>query len=95
MQSTRRRLPSHELRCFCSKQPLLALYGYSLRRGLYVHIKVYKQKRIFGEIMVTGEGSRVDITCRECLRHHVLRISGGEVSLVQKLRRGVTDETAG
>lgn len=65
----------NELRCFCSREPLLAVYG--LKEGkLYVHVKIYKQRRIYGEVLVT-EGT-VKLHCRECLRWHtvVLRAPG-------------------
>jgi hypothetical protein len=80
MRFRRDSLSSHELRCFCRQQPLLAVYGYSIRYGPYVHIKVYKQRRLFGEVVVTGTGSRCELTCRDCLRHHVVTISGKRVA---------------
>lgn len=59
---------SHELRCFCTRQPLLATYGLDEKGLLYVHVRVFKQGRIFGEIIVTG--GTVRLHCRECLRWH-------------------------
>lgn len=56
----------NELRCECRRQPLLATYGLDDRGKVYLHVKVYKARRIFGEILVTkGE---VELRCRECLR---------------------------
>jgi hypothetical protein len=55
-----------ELRCFCRKKPLLGKYGRDARGNLYVHIKVYKHDRVFGEVVV--EGGAVRIRCRECSR---------------------------
>lgn len=63
---------SKELRCFCSRSPLLATYGLDVRGRLYVHVKIYKQRRIYGEVLVT-EG-RVQLHCRECLRWHTVII---------------------
>lgn len=61
----------NELRCFCGREPLLAMYG--LKDGkLYVHVKIYKQRRLFGEVFVT-EG-KVKLHCRECLRWHTVRL---------------------
>lgn len=74
-----RKRTSNELRCFCSRQPLLAVYGLDERGGLYVHVKIYKQARIYGEVVVTG--GVVRLHCRECLRWHrvVLRDSRAPV----------------
>jgi hypothetical protein len=50
---------------------LLATYG--LDKGkLYVHVKVFKQHRVYGEVLVT-EG-KVQLRCRECLRWHTVII---------------------
>jgi hypothetical protein len=63
----RRDRTHNELRCFCSRKPLLAVYG--LNDGeLYVHVRIFKQQRIFGEVVVTG--GTVQLHCRECLRWH-------------------------
>lgn len=66
------RRTSNELRCFCSRSPLLATYGLDTKGKLYVHVKIYKQRRIYGEVLVT-EG-RVQLHCRECLRWHTVII---------------------
>lgn len=66
------RRSKHELRCFCRTEPLLAVYGVNEQGLLYIHIKVYKQQRIFGEIIATG--GVVQLRCRECLRWHKVRI---------------------
>lgn len=63
---------SNELRCFCGREPLLATYGIDEEGRLYVHIKIFKQRRIFGEVLVT-EG-KVKLHCRECLRWHTVKI---------------------
>lgn len=62
------RRSSHELRCFCARQPLLATYGVDEKGRPYVHVRVYKQGRIFGEVVVTG--GEVKLHCRECFRWH-------------------------
>lgn len=58
----------NELRCYCRRQPLLATYGLDERGKTYLHVKVYKNRRIFGEILVTGSQSTVQLRCRECMR---------------------------
>lgn len=54
------------------RHPLLATYGVNEEGELYVHVKVFKQDRIYGEILVV-EG-RVKLHCRECLRWHTVII---------------------
>lgn len=73
----------NELRCFCRRQPLLATYGLDERRKIYVHIKIYKNRRIYGEIIVE-EGSKIKLRCRECLRWYTVIIrSSGAPQLVE------------
>lgn len=61
-----------ELRCECSRRPLLGKAGRDKDGNPYVHVKVYKQKRIYGEIIAT-EGT-VRLRCRECFRWFAVRI---------------------
>jgi hypothetical protein len=61
-----------ELRCFCARKPLLATYGVNKKGKLFVHVKVYKQTRLYGEVLVTD--GTVQLHCRECLRWHTVVI---------------------
>lgn len=71
----------HRLNCFCSRRPLLAMYGVDERSRPYVHVKVYKQQRIFAEFIAWG--GEVAVACRECLRWHkiVFKMQGGKAEL--------------
>lgn len=62
----RRPRTKHELRCFCAREPLLALYGVDERGRLYLHQRVYKAGRVFGESF--HYGGIVQLLCRECYR---------------------------
>lgn len=62
----------NELRCLCSRTPLLATYGVEPGGKLFIHVRVYKQRRIYGEIIITGGDVRLH--CRECLRWHTVTI---------------------
>ena len=62
------RQPEKELRCFCRGEPLLATYGVDGRGALFVHVKIYKQNRLYGELVF--EAGIVKIRCRNCLRWH-------------------------
>jgi hypothetical protein len=44
------------------------MYGVDERGKVYVHIKVYKQQRVFAEMLV--HDGDVKIGCRECIRWH-------------------------
>lgn len=66
-------LVKHDLRCFCSRKPLLGVYGIDVRGRLYVHCRVYKQNRIYGDWIAYG--GEVRLCCRECLRWHLIVIS--------------------
>lgn len=61
-----------DLRCFCRRQPILAKYGLGGDGKPFVHLKVHKQGRVYGEVVFT-EGI-VRIRCRECLRWYTVRI---------------------
>jgi hypothetical protein len=61
-----------DLRCFCTRRPLLGKYGRDKDGLLYVWVKIFKQSRIYGEVIFT-EGT-VRLRCRECLRWHLVRI---------------------
>lgn len=61
-----RQRTKHDLRCFCSRKPLLGVYGIDEKGRLYVHTRVYKQGRVFGEAVYYG--GTVNLLCRECLR---------------------------
>jgi hypothetical protein len=60
------------MRCFCSRQPLLATYGLTMDGRAYVHVKIYKQKRIYGNLLIL-QGETL-MQCRECFRWHRIRI---------------------
>lgn len=83
---------SNELRCFCGRQPLLATYGVDEDNKLYVHVKIFKQRRIFGEVLIT-EG-KVNLHCRECFRwHKVIIRQPGEAELVEATDPSVLSKT--
>jgi len=61
---------TNDLRCFCPEKPLLATYGIDEDRQLYIHVRIWKQNRIFGEMIV--KSGIVKIHCRCCLRWHTV-----------------------
>lgn len=60
------------LKCFCSVQPILAVYGMDRDGQPFVHLKIWKQRRVFGEAVF--KGGIVKLFCRECTRWHVITI---------------------
>lgn len=87
-----RQLTKNELRCFCRRQPLLALYGLDEKGGVYVHIKVYKNRRLYGEILVTR--GDVKIHCRECLRWHTVIIGSNAARLIETTQPKLIEQEA-
>lgn len=76
-----RQQTKNELRCPCSREPLLAVFGLDDKGKVYVHIKVYKNRRIFGEVVI--HSGDVEIRCRECFRWYRLIIRNNQPSLVE------------
>lgn len=73
------------LRCFCSRSPILAVYGLDDDGELYVHQKTFKGNRIYNEIFVKPKpGTTMKLHCRECLRWQEIRITlpSSDVALV-------------
>lgn len=76
-----RQQTKNELRCECNRQPLLAVYGLDDKGKMYVHIKVYKNRRIYGEVLIhRGE---VEMRCRECFRWYKLTIIDSKPTLIE------------
>ena len=63
----------NEIRCICGRKPLLATFGRDAHGKLFIHMKVYKQSRVYGEIFVSAD-AEVKIRCRECLRLQKIKI---------------------
>lgn len=80
-KARRREKSKHELRCFCRGTPLLAIYGVEPSGKLYIHIKIYKQGRVYGETYHTD--GTVKIKCRNCARWQRVRIVSSEAQLVE------------
>lgn len=83
------------LKCFCSRQPILAVYGVDREGHAFVHMKIWKQRRVFGEAIFTG--GIVKIFCRECIRWHIINIRsnpapyGVETQKPVELEAGIHD----
>jgi len=69
-----------ELRCFCARKPLLAVYGVDKKNKPYIHIKVFKQARIYAEVFISAD-AETKIRCRDCFRLHKITIVSGHPSL--------------
>lgn len=56
------------------------MYGVDKNHKLYVHVRIYKNSRIYGEMLVT-EGT-VHLRCRECFRwQRVIIVDQGHARL--------------
>lgn len=56
------------------------MYGVDEDGELFIHVKVYKQARIYAEVFVSAN-AKVKIKCRECLRFHTVKIVSGHPQL--------------
>lgn len=69
-----------QLRCYCRRRPLLALCGRDAKTGEpYVHVKAFRQDRIYAEVVATAGDVR--IRCRECLRWFTVKIRHTKLSV--------------
>lgn len=74
---------AEELRCYCRRKPLLALCGRDSESGEpFVHVKVFKQDRIYAEVVATS--GEVRIRCRECLRWFTVKIKTPKLSISEE-----------
>ena len=71
-----------ELRCFCRYRPLLGTYGIDNRGRLHVHVKVYKGKVTYAELLVYGS---VKLRCRLCFRWHTVIIDSNKRARLEPL----------
>ena len=77
-----RRDPSkNRLNCFCARKPLLAIWGNDEQGKPYIHIRIYKQGRIYGDVVI--HGGEVKLCCRECLRWHRILFVGARTNSVE------------
>ena len=66
-----------DIRCFCSRHPLLGVYAVGVDGRPFVHVKVWKQGRLYTEIVVTGD-AELSMKCRECYRWYRIFIKIGK-----------------
>lgn len=64
---------SNNIRCYCSHSPLLAKWGLDSDGVVFLHIKVYKQKKLYTEV-IAHAGAALRVRCRECFRWTVINI---------------------
>lgn len=69
----------HELRCTCHREPMLAVFGIEDGKP-YVHVKVYKGRRIYSEVVVTD--GVVRLLCRDCGRWYRITIRNERPALI-------------
>lgn len=63
---------------------MLAMYGIGEDRKPYVHVRVFKQHRVYADVLVR-EGE-IQLICRECFRWH-------RITFVPRTGRPVLTET--
>jgi len=68
-----------EIRCSCSRAPLLALAGTGSDGVPYIHVKAYKQQKIITELVITS--GIVRLRCRNCNRWLTLNVKTETVTV--------------
>lgn len=72
-----------DLRCTaCSRHPLMAKLHRDESGQPYVHVKIYKQGRVYGEVVVT-KGSEIWLRCRECNRWHCIKMESTDTPMTE------------
>lgn len=71
-----------DVRCYCVHRPLLAKCGRDEDGEPWIHVKVWKGKRLYTEIVATS--GTVRIRCRECLRWYKVKIVRGAPTLQEE-----------
>ncbi len=85
---------THDLRCSCRRHPLLAVYGVDAKGRLYIEVKVYKQRAVYGHIVVTLRDGEVELFCRECHRWYVVMVRPGNVAVLQEVVSPIQEEAS-
>lgn len=62
-----------DIRCFCSRSPLLGIYAVGEDGKPFIHVKVWKQGRLYAEMVVRGD-AELSMKCRECFRWYTIFI---------------------
>lgn len=74
---------NRDIRCICARKPLLAVYGVDREGKPFIHVKVYKQSRLYAELFIDGNAT-CRIRCRECLRLQKVKIVSGRPLLEEE-----------
>lgn len=61
-----------QIRCICTARPILAIARVSSSGTRYVHIRIYKQRKVYGEIVI--EEGLVRMKCRSCGHWYSLHV---------------------
>lgn len=71
-----------EIRCFCYRKPLLAMFGVDEDGKLYIHIKIWRQNKLYGNMVFRG--GEISIQCRECFRWYRVAIRDNQEPRLQQ-----------
>lgn len=85
---------SLDIRCFCSRSPLLAKWGRTSDDRTFVHIKVYKQKRLYAEVVVES-GNKIRVRCRNCFRWTTINVKKKPEAEVTELPENIPTSISG
>lgn len=69
---------------------MLAMYGLDVQGELYLHVRVHKQAKVYGDVVFYG--GKASIMCRECLRWHNIVIRDRSATLEETKKPAVVEE---
>lgn len=78
---------AHDLRCGCPHRTKLGEWGRNAEGAAYLHIRIFKGGRIFGEVLATS--GTVTVLCRDCGRWMTVRIRPADVDVTLDVSRPV------
>lgn len=62
------------------------------RGSLYIEVKVYKQRSVYGHIVVTLRDGEVKLFCRECYRWYVVSVRPDNIAVLQEIPSPIPEE---
>lgn len=69
---------------------MLAIWGNDEDNVPYVHVRIFKQGRIYGDVVVNG--GKIRICCRECVRWHRISFVGEQKDKAELVQTSTPEE---
>jgi hypothetical protein len=70
------------------------VYGVDGKGHRYIEVKVYKQRSVYGHIVVNLRDGDVKLFCRECHRWYVVMVRPDDIAVLQEVVSPVPEEAS-